>query len=555
MAMGGARTMILGGLLALGAVTAGAQPPPPAAAPGVVVNPDWLRKPSGEDVAESYPKIAESLDIEGYSMLRCTVNPIGVLEACYSEYERPRELGFGTAAVSLAPRFRMRPQTLNGEARASQIGIPIRFQLPVSEPYADPAPHASPNALAMARRLVAMGKHVEHVMDTYDQQAAKIDFEIADQVPDSTRTAASKALREAARVRAADLAEAIAHVYAGVLTEAELQNELAYGETPAGRATVGDNPDLAAVRTMVERDTQAAVQVRAKIEFCKLRPCNTSGDLGLARDVAAKTVAIAHPEWAATPAQDDLYTATPKLAWTLGIGARARLTCTVAAQGALAGCTVAAEAPAGLGAGSGALKLAPLYRLAGGAGALGKTASVIVDFPEPEAPSPYDAPQAKSPRALALARQLLNAGATPDGEAKEAETMVRAGAAKAFVDGVIDPATREDAIKAISRAALAVHDEQKRQLTGAYAALLSEEQLAAAVTYIKSPTSRAVQGKQGKLSEATEALQRHFGELIADDAGVLYCKARTCEPPPPPGQAPPLPQLSGASAAPSTRTP
>ena len=493
--------------------------------------------------------LSRALEIEGYAILRCKVAPNGTLESCTASSERPPELGFAAAAVALAPRFRMRPRTVDGLAVTGEINIPIRFQLPTPEPYADPAAAGSPKALSLARRLVTLEKLTHKVLDGYEEAAAKIEFTTDDDVPDATRTAAAKAVREAAGAHAADLAEAFAHIYAGLLTEAELADLVAFGESVAGHTMVGDNPDLSAILTMIGRDQDKAVQARARIEFCKLRPCTRDGDLGLAKDVASGLVAIGQPTWAASPTDDDLYGATPRLAWSLGIGARARLRCVVAAQGVLHNCKVAAEAPAGLGAGAAALSLAPLYRLDTAAlagGALGKTVALSIDFPAPEAPEAYAPPPAKSPRALALARALMNDDDTHAADMAQAATDLRAATTKIFA--AADPATREAGMAAMLKAGEAVKREQQEQVASAYAALMTEEQLAAGIAFRQGPTFRSRQAKAPAMAKAAAAAQEHFAEVIATDAGAIYCKTRPCE-------AARKAQPSPASSAPSTRTP
>ena len=108
-----------------------APPPPEPPRPSVITQPDWLRRPSAEDMAKYYPDRATRMNIEGRAMLACTVNARGTLDACTVTEETPAEAGFGDAAMKLSKLFKMRPQTKDGQpVDGGKINIPIRFQLP-----------------------------------------------------------------------------------------------------------------------------------------------------------------------------------------------------------------------------------------------------------------------------------------------------------------------------------------------------------------------------------------------------------------------------------------
>lgn len=94
-------------------------------------SPDWLKKPSGEDIARVYPDKAMRKGIEGAGLARCAVTADGYFEACQLLAERPDHMGFGAAALRLMPRFQMKP--IDGEGRETaglKCQIAIRFVLP-----------------------------------------------------------------------------------------------------------------------------------------------------------------------------------------------------------------------------------------------------------------------------------------------------------------------------------------------------------------------------------------------------------------------------------------
>jgi TonB family protein len=113
-------------LLAAGAAVAAATAPP-APAPEVIIAPHWLVRPKGNDVAAAYPDRAKHALISGRAELSCLVAADGRLEHCRTYAEAPVGQGFGDAALTLAPRFRMEPPALLPPGAEPTVFIPIRF--------------------------------------------------------------------------------------------------------------------------------------------------------------------------------------------------------------------------------------------------------------------------------------------------------------------------------------------------------------------------------------------------------------------------------------------
>lgn len=106
-------------------------PPPPPPAPPVVTNPDWLRRPTGAEVARYYPERAARRGVEGRAVIHCRVTAAGQLTGCQVTAEDPDDEAFGAAALKMSRHFKLRPMTRDGEpVSGGQITIPIRFQLP-----------------------------------------------------------------------------------------------------------------------------------------------------------------------------------------------------------------------------------------------------------------------------------------------------------------------------------------------------------------------------------------------------------------------------------------
>lgn len=95
---------------AAGAQWTSTEPSSPAAASSdAITAPEWVSRPSGDDMARLYPPFAAANGIDGAARLRCQVAENGFLTGCIVLEESPAGCGFGVATLGLAPRFRMRP--------------------------------------------------------------------------------------------------------------------------------------------------------------------------------------------------------------------------------------------------------------------------------------------------------------------------------------------------------------------------------------------------------------------------------------------------------------
>lgn len=110
------------------AIAAAASPAPPG---WPLTNPDWVRRPTGNDMARVYPDRATAKSLNGAATISCRVLASGELTGCQVLVETPSGEKFGEAAMRLAPLFRMRPQTTDGRpVEGGTIRIPIKFNLP-----------------------------------------------------------------------------------------------------------------------------------------------------------------------------------------------------------------------------------------------------------------------------------------------------------------------------------------------------------------------------------------------------------------------------------------
>ena len=96
----------------------------------VISNPQWLKKPNGDDLVSYYPTRAMDLGKSGNATITCKVKANGTLENCAISSEDPSGFGFGDASIRMSKLFKMKPQTTDGQAvDGASVVIPIKWQL------------------------------------------------------------------------------------------------------------------------------------------------------------------------------------------------------------------------------------------------------------------------------------------------------------------------------------------------------------------------------------------------------------------------------------------
>jgi TonB family protein len=122
-------------------------------------NPDWLKKPSFDDMLYAWPRPALAKGESGIAIIRCIVNKQGLLQDCSVQSEEPLGEGFGAAALALTPTMLFKPATRHGQLTEASVSIPVTFKSPgklsIRESFLVPTPFWSkaPNAKEVMAQL------------------------------------------------------------------------------------------------------------------------------------------------------------------------------------------------------------------------------------------------------------------------------------------------------------------------------------------------------------------------------------------------------------------
>lgn len=288
-------------------------------ADGDLVGPNWLKKPSQNDLMQVWPADALVRGLSGRAVIGCEVTVRGTLANCQVVQEEPVGSNFGLAALALTPQFLMKPATLDGKPVAGgTVRIPISFvaREPISQ--------------SLATKVVS--NVVWTKAPTYAEMAAEF--------PAKARKAG---VGGAATLSCVFLTE-------GGVKDCEVLNESPRG-MGFGRAAWSMSSRFVGPTKFDNGEPTKGAVVQIRFAF-PLEMATTT------------TPVIGRPQWAATPTAEDLKGAIPETAVEAGvITARVMLSCDVIAEGRLDACSVVSETPAGHGFGASTLNLAKAFRL------------------------------------------------------------------------------------------------------------------------------------------------------------------------------------------------
>jgi TonB family protein len=96
--------------------------------------PVWAQAANFDDLIAAYP--AKGAGAEGYAVDHCHVLRTGFLSECQTIKEVPEKLGFGKAALSLAPKFQVDP-ALASRRQPSPVWVDVPIRMPAPAALAE----------------------------------------------------------------------------------------------------------------------------------------------------------------------------------------------------------------------------------------------------------------------------------------------------------------------------------------------------------------------------------------------------------------------------------
>ncbi len=314
-----------------GAGAAWADDPPKT----IITNPDWLQKPTFDQMMAIYPLNAFRQDLEGKATIRCIVTTSGLLRACTVVSETPPGNGFGEAALTLSTTFLMKPGTRNGAPVESEVTVPINFQTAKS-----------------SRRSAASSERT------------------ASRISGSENNRAVSVLREAAWDKAPTVPEILAEI------DKKVGDRFADGQVvlqcsltkKTGRLsnciTANVSPGMAQFQDVARSLTskfQANPRALAEINTDDVRVNLAFSFPDMASPVWGQRY-LSRPKWIRAPAVGPGQKLFPEEAAKAGIkSGLATVDCVVGPDGSLSQCAVISESTPGVGLGVMAVKIAEAF--------------------------------------------------------------------------------------------------------------------------------------------------------------------------------------------------
>lgn len=279
-------------------------------------NPDWVRKPTNQDIANVFPRKALKDGVEGKAVIGCEVTVEGFMQNCKVLSETPKDYDFGAAGLQIMPQLRMTPMMRGGKPVAGgAVQIPINWATP------------------------DQGSHFNSTPVVLDPPWIRV----------PTQSAVDAAWPKAAA--GTPSGQAALRCFLG--KTGQLRSCEVISETPRGKGFGRAAQDLSKLfQVSVAPDDKGLRDYRVDIPFRFRDP-----SLPVTRK-------LTKPRWIATLTPEGMALIYPEAALKAKVmSGKASATCIVTAEGTLSACEAAGEVPAGLDFGAAAIKAASAMRM------------------------------------------------------------------------------------------------------------------------------------------------------------------------------------------------
>lgn len=301
------------------AVLAGAFLVQSASAGDVVTTPDWLRKPTEDEMKAQWPFEAARQGVGGRADIVCDIDIQGLLKDCVVVSETPAGMGFGKAALLLAPSFKMRPKRINGKpVEGGRVRIPVMFENPDGQVL------AGPPSLAIVKPIWAAAPSFDDVSAAWPKGAG-------------------------------DTPSGGATLRCTVNKVGKLNNCSTYNELPSGKGFGGAAKTLISKFVLkLDPGTVKSSGATVNVTFRFYNPATPDG----------QARRLSQARWITTLDAGKVQAIFPKLAADAGVKAGLGVAdCLIKSDGHLTDCKVSREDPAGLGFGQSALLVAGIMQM------------------------------------------------------------------------------------------------------------------------------------------------------------------------------------------------
>jgi hypothetical protein len=233
--------------------------------------PEWSEEPSRLETWNAHPAAAKLLMLAGWSGMTCKIDDMGLLTGCTTVMERPKGLGFGDAALSLAPRFRVSPRLMAQGAAGEQVALSVSFMAPPLSAASKPAPPPPSRTLDLARELIA--EDADEIAKVRGVFTVLLNGRGAAPSPPGVEAEAVSALSVSFEDWMPSILDVGAAAYVESFNDAQLRQIIAFRRSPAGRAWKTKQGAISQAVAVESRALAEGAALEARKAFCAGREC------------------------------------------------------------------------------------------------------------------------------------------------------------------------------------------------------------------------------------------------------------------------------------------